>query len=219
MQKGKVYIKKWREDYDFKTVINSSVSTLITLAFALYNGILGVLHASVWHGSICVYYVLLTAARAVIVLTEKNNLKRAEEVASVHRRHTFIICSSLLFVLNLSLAVPVALMVELKRPIHMGLIPAIAMAAYTTYKVSLASVNLKRKNASANLLVRQLRAIGFIDALLSIITLQNTLITVKLGETGASMLRLSAMSSAAILLVINALTIVTFFKGIRGERR
>ena len=33
------------------------------------------------------------------------------------------------------------------------------------------------------------------------------------------MLRLSAMSSTAILLVINALTIVTFFKGIRGERR
>lgn len=35
----------------------------VTVAFALYNGILGAIYASVWHGSICLYYLLLSALR------------------------------------------------------------------------------------------------------------------------------------------------------------
>ena len=77
----------------------------------------------------------------------------------------------LLLILNASLIVPITIMVKQQRPVTMTLIPAIAMAAYTTYKITMASVNLKRSKKTADSLVRFLRMISFIDALVSILTL------------------------------------------------
>ena len=39
----------------------------VTVAFALYNGILGAIYASIWHGSICLYYLLLSALRGILL--------------------------------------------------------------------------------------------------------------------------------------------------------
>ena len=96
----------------------------------------------------------------------------------------------------------------------MTLIPAIAMAAYTTYKVIMASVNLKRRKRSSDRLVRLLRTINFIDALVSVLSLQNTLIMVNMKGDGSEMLTLSAITSAAIMLTVLALSIAAMIKGI-----
>ena len=90
----------------------------------------------------------------------------------------------------------------------MTLIPAIAMAAYTVYKVVIGSLNLKRKNRSENLLVRFLRTINFMDALVSIVTLQNTLIMVNTSGDKRTMLPLTAVSSGLIWAAIVILSIV-----------
>ena len=87
------------------------------------------------------------------------------------------------------------------------------MAAYTTWKITLAIVNLRRSGAHP-LLIRQLRTINLIDALVAILTLQNTLIMVNSSageETGV--MTLAAVSSGLIYLVILTLTIRLFCKG------
>lgn len=45
----------------------------------------------------------------------------------------YLSSAALLFLLNLSLVVPVSLLVLLQKPVKISLIPAITMAAYTTY--------------------------------------------------------------------------------------
>ena len=61
------------------------------------------------------------------------------------RRRAFGISAGLLLVLDLVLAVPVTMMAALDKPVSMGLIPAIAMAAYTTWKITMASIRLSRR--------------------------------------------------------------------------
>ena len=78
----------------------------------------------------------------------------------------------------------------------------------------MASVNLKKRKRSANSLVRLLRVISFIDALVSILTLQNTLIMVNSVGDGAEMLTLSAITSAAIMLAVLALSLAAMIKGV-----
>ena len=98
----------------------------------------------------------------------------------------------------------------------MTLIPAIVMAVNTTYKITMASVNLKRRRQSSNDLVRLLRTISFIDALVSILVLQNTLIMVVSHDSGnIHMLTLSAVSSGLIWLAIVVLSCRTLLWGIR----
>lgn len=207
----KHYAKRWKNDYNFKTLINAAGSFFITAAFALYNGFLGIYYSSVWNGCICVYYILLAVTRGIIPITKKKNLRRTEK-AEIYRKRTFKITSAVILLMNLALVVPISLMVLDSRPVNMGFIPAITMAAYTTYKVVMASVNIKRMKRSSNILVRELRTINFIDALVSVLTLQNTLIIVNRTEESGDMFVLTAVSSAAIYLVILALSLWRIFK-------
>ena len=207
----KHYAERWKKDYNFKTLINAAGSFFITAAFALYNGFLGICYSSVWNGCICVYYILLAVTRGIIPITEKKNLSRAEK-ADAYRKRTFKITSVVILMMNLALVIPISLMVLNSRPVNMGLIPAIAMAAYTTYKVVIASINIKRMKRSSNILVRELRTINFIDALVSVLTLQNTLIIVNRTEESGDMFVLTAVSSAVIYLVILALSVWRIFK-------
>lgn len=99
-------------------------------------------------------------------------------------------------------------MVKQERPVSMTLIPAIAMAAYTVYKVVIGSLNLKRKNRSENRMVRFLRTINFMDALVSVATLQNTLIMVNTSGDKRTMLPLTAVTSGLIWAAIVFLSVM-----------
>ena len=217
MNSIKQFLGRWKNDFDFKTLTASFNSLAVTVLFALYNGFLGVYHASLWHGTICVYYLILSALRGLIVLSERRIAGSAREAEA--RRRVYVISAVMLFILNVSLVVPVSLLVLLQKPVALSLIPAIAMAAYTTYKIVMASVNLKRRTRSENRLVRLLRMINFIDALVSILTLQNTLIMVNMKDESNRMLSLTAVTSAAIMLAVLALSIAALGKGIMSLKR
>ncbi len=216
MSRKQDLFEKWKRDRDLRVFVSALGSTGVTLLFALYNGCLGLRHGSLWHGSICVYYVILTALRAMLTAAEPRAGKKQEPERFRERRCAF--ASALLLLLNVSLVVPAALMVRLQKPVELSLIPAIAMAAYTTYKVIMASVHLKRSRKSANSLVRLLRSIGFIDALVSILTLQNTLIMVNSAGSDGGMRTLTALTSGAVLLVNLALALAALLRSLRRLR-
>lgn len=213
-------LRAWREDYHTRTLMSAAASFGCTAIFALYNSYLGLCHGSVWHGSIGVFYLLLMAVRGMILLTEHRNRSREEGEQDRCRRRTFLVSSFLLLVLDLSLMLPIAMMVVLDKPVSMGLIPAIAMAAYTTWKITMASLHIcrQRRRSGGNILVAELRTVNFIDALVAILTLQNTLIMVKRTGTGEnSILPVSAASSAVIYVVIVVITLRMLRRGLRSN--
>ena len=218
-QQIKLLRKKWSESYSFKTLISSTASLCVTTLFALYHGFLGLALSSIWHGSICVFYLLLVAIRGNILLTEYKIKSKSEKEKQNRRQKIFYATSALLLLLNLSLILPISLMVRLQKPINIGKIPAIAMAAYTTYKITMAIIHIRKRHVH-HVLIRELRTINLIDALVSILTLQNTLIMVNAnaGEKN-NMLTLSAISSAAIYFLIVILTILPIKQYIKVNRK
>ena len=212
MSRVKQFFDRRKTDYDFKTITAALGSLAVTALYALYNGFLGVSHASLWHGSICVYYLVLVILRTTVIAAGKKAGRKAEPNRALAK--VYIASAALLLFLNVCLIVPVSLMVVRQKPVDMTLIPAITMAAYTTYKVVMSSVNLKRRKRSSDRLVRLLRTINFIDALVSVLSLQNTLIMVNMKGDGSEMLTLSAITSAAIMLAVLALSIAAMIKGV-----
>ena len=95
----------------------------------------------------------------------------------------------------------------MQRPVGTGLIHAIALAAYATWKITMAIINFFRRRRSRDLVVRQLRTINLMDALVSILTLQNTLIMVNSQSNPRSMLTLAAISSTGIFLIIIGISV------------
>lgn len=126
--------KAWKKDYQLSTLITSSISAVISTAFTLYNGILGIVYQSLWHGSICVYYLCLSVIRAILILTRRKNNGKI-----------FVITHILLLIMDIMLIVPIAVMVKGERSYTYGLIPAIAMATYTTYRITVALIHFSKQ--------------------------------------------------------------------------
>lgn len=212
------FSKLWNLEYVYKTMVGSAFSVVCTILFALYNGYLGIRLFSLWHFSAFVFYLFLIIIRSDILWTEKQNQKRSETERQACRRKTFFRTAVLLLFLNLALILPISLMVVLQRPVHLKQIPAIAMAAYTTYKITVASVHIRKRRQSGNILVAELRTVNFIDALVSVLLLQNTLIMVNQpAENASNMLVLTAVSSAVIYMIIVIVSVHMLIKGMRQK--
>lgn len=209
--------ERWKQDYSFKTTLGALLSFAATTVFALYNGYLWLSLRSVWHGGICGFYLLLVIIRGLILLAEKRASAMDEGCGARLRRRSFIASSAMLLTLSIALILPISMMVLLEKPVSIGMIPAIAMATYTTYKLTMASVHIsaKRRGRQSNVLIAQLRTINFIDALVSVLTLQNTLIMVNSSpEEFHDMRVLSAISGAAIYLAIVIISVHSLVKGV-----
>ncbi len=212
------FLVRWYLDYDFKTFFNSLASVAITVLFALYNGLLGFLYDSSWNGSICVYYILLILIRGMMLLAERkaeeDNMQK-DGKADRLRTRAYLVGSILLLILNLCMIGPLVVLVKQLKHVTMTLIPALAMAAYSFYKITVSSINLVKRKKSANCLVKLLRSINFVDALMSIVILQNTLIMVASEGTTKKMIPLTAVSSGVIWVGVVILSVSGFVKGVR----
>lgn len=196
-------------------LLSVAVSFVTSLAFALYNGFLGIFKQSVWNGSISVYYFLLLFVRLGVLICELKIKNKDDEIKVTNRKKTFLITSVLLFLISLALVVPVSLMVMHRKTVKLDMITGIAVATYTTYKVTLSIINYVKNKDNENLSVRQIRTINLIDAILSILTLQNTLILINNDGDNQSLFILTAISSfvgIVIIIIVSIVSLVRFLK-------
>ena len=212
------WINKNKTDLDFNIFISSVASSLIGFVFALFNGVLWVRHRLVWNGAICIYYLMLSAVRTCLIQYEKKIKKHYKQNIS---NRSLIFLHALVFLMNLSMIAPISIMVHEEREVHFGLIPAIAVAAYTTYRISFAIVRYHRSRKVQNRPTnKMLSMIYLMDALMSVLTLQNTLIVVNASKNHSGMNILSAISSAGIwgiIVLLSVFSLKNTFQDIRNE--
>lgn len=203
------FIDMWKADYQFKTLTTSTLSVLSGLDFTVFNVVLGIVYRSVWNISISVYYVLLAIVRGIVVHSQRkvsasDNQKKQEQYKRVYFR-THI----LMIFMDMCLIAPIAYMVIGERSYEYGLIPAIAMAAYTTYRITMGIINLGKSQKQENILIKELRTVNLQNSLVAVLTLQNALIIAN-GSDMQSMLALTVWTSAGIWLMIVIFTVKSF---------
>lgn len=143
-------LRAWQENYTRQTFISAALSCGCTALFALYHGYLGLRYWSLWHGSIGVFFLLLTAIRGSILVMEKRNSTKPEATRDRCRRWTFQISTALLLVLDLALAAPISMMALFAKPVYLGLNAAIAMAAYPEGEASMAGSSRRQTQKSSS---------------------------------------------------------------------
>lgn len=196
------------KDCKSKTMFFSAMSMSASFVFAFYNAFLGLKYKSVWNGTICVYYFLLSLIRAVILFSQKSfnfetNTKRKRKLYLSTHLMMILVCASLI--------IPITVIVNDGRNTDYGSIPAISIATYTTYRVVSSAVHFKRSRLNADPLVVETRTLNMIDSLAAVLTLQDTLITTY-GTPDCEMRVISVWTSAAILDLIFVIAILSFFK-------
>lgn len=151
------------------------LSLILTLLFSIYNRIIGVIKESLWHESISIYYFTIILIKSIILIyINKSNDRK-------HDSTIFKITKALLLILNILLIVPITLLILNKRAVQMSLIFSIVIALYVTIKTTKSIINYFKNKKTQDILIKQLLVIDLTDVVVSILTLQNTLITVNGG--------------------------------------
>ncbi len=183
------------------------VSAVVALAFAVYNGYLGIAHEYIFGASIAVYFAVLSVIYFIIV--DWNGQRSVQKTDGTHVRE-YIMSSALLLVADVLLVGPITLMVLQLRQFNLGMTAAIIVASYATYKVSAAVVNYVKTRKDFDVRTVSVRSVKLVDAMVSLLTLQNTLIVAKGSSAEQSTFVLTSWTSLALYVAIVTVSVMGF---------
>lgn len=170
------YTNKVTTDYRWRTILFAGSGMVSNLIFAVFNGVIGITSHSAWFGTLSAYYILLSIMRVGIVDQERKiaAIKEKEEhmrwELSVYRRN------SVLFILMaIVLAGAVILLLNSQGGKNYPGFTIYAVAAYTFYKIIMSSIQVVKVGKRKSPLLSITRRIGYIDACVSILTLQTAM--------------------------------------------
>lgn len=184
------------------------LSAMVALAFAVYNGYLGIAHEYIFGVSIAVYFAVLSAIYFILVDGEMLSGKVGAN-QNTHVRK-YIVVTALLLAVDVLLVGPITLMVLQRRQFDLGMIAAITVATYATYKVSSAVVNYVKTRKYFDVRTVSVRSVKLVDAMVSLLTLQNTLIVAKGSSAEKSTFVLTSWTSLALYVAIVTVSVMGF---------
>ena len=171
------------------------LSLIFMFLFSLYNRIYGIVKKSLWHEIISIYLFFLCLIKSIIVIYIYKSKERKKDYI------VFTITKILLFFLNVLLIIPITLMILNKRVVEMTLVFSIVIALYVTIKTTKVIITFIKKKMENDSLSIELRTIDLMDVVLSILTLQNTLIAVNGSSLDIGMHYLTIISSVAGIII------------------
>lgn len=189
------------------------ISVVATAAFTVYNFYLAFVHQTTWNLWVAIYYLCLMATQGMSLTISKLSSGKKGEIPLV----AFIAASSLNILLLLLMIGPAILMLLNKRVVTLGKIPAIAIAAYTAYKVTMTILDFAKRKKNQTLLASQIRAAKVASSIMSILTLQNTLVLV-FGSKSEDLLAFTFVSTVALLLFQAAYSITSMVLALKNEK-
>ena len=166
-------------DYDFRTVVFTVVSLVITTGYAVFYAMLGIALLSVWYGMLACYYIILVVMRAVVVFYHRRKRKRGEQSTELKEKITrakiYRNCGVAIILLTVPLSIAILMMVAEKATFsHAGLMIYV-VATYTFYKVFMTIRHLVKARKSTDMTVKTVRSINLADMLVSVLALQTAM--------------------------------------------
>ena len=174
----------------------AALSLTINTAYGLYNGVLGYIGQEWWFVALAAYYLLLGVMRVAVLLSAR---KRTAAVSPLFVRR---FCGVLLIALAITLAGTTYLSVQSERGIRHHEIVMITIALYTFTKITLAILHLVKARGNTSLTVKTLRDISFADALVSIFSLQRSMLVSFEGMAPTDIVWFNGLTGTAIYVAV-----------------
>lgn len=215
--------KMFLEHYGFKTLVFAFLSLFISVAFAVFNGVIGVLERSLWYGALAAYYITLVLFRSGVIIADRVCNKRlgdGEKLLTAQNR-IHLASGAFLVVTEIAMAAAVTQMVMFEVPVDKGEIMAITNAAYAFTKITMAILNLVKAKKFADPVSQSLRCLNFADACMSMVSLTVVLLTTfQDGDGETFMLTMKAcvgFAACALVLALATYMIITSVKKLRNN--
>ena len=212
------YSKMWVEDARLRVKISLYGSFFGNTVYALFLLWLGFYHRTFWFYSLGTYYICLALMRfSLLSHTRKYSPgeKMREEILK-YRASGYV-----LLIMNLALAIIVFFMIYWNRSFEHHEITAIAMAAYTFASLSVAIVGIFKYRRYNSPVFSASKIISLISALVSMLTLESTMLTAFGKETASPLFQklMLGITGGAVSTAITSLSVYMIIKSTRLLRK
>ena len=174
------YVRIWQEDVRLRVNISLYGSLFWNIAYALFQLCLGFYHRTFWFYSLGMYYICLAVMRFFLV---GHTRKYAPGKKMQSELIKYRACGWVFLLMNLALTLIIFFMVYWNRTFEHHMITAIAMAAYTFTAFTVAIVNVVKYKKYHSPVFSASKAISLTAALVSMLTLESTMLTTFSDET------------------------------------
>ena len=205
-------------DFGFRTLAFAVVASIINAAYVAVNGASAIIYGSVWYASMTAYYLALALLRGGVLYADRRVKRQLADGGPERAKHKIYLgCGIALLVLEFALIAAVTQLVMDEEHARTGLIFAISTAAYSFYKLIIAIVNMVRARRYSDPAVQCFRNINLVDALVSLLSLEVTMIATQ----GGSMPVMTAVSGAAVSafnMILGVIMIVQAARALKREK-
>jgi hypothetical protein len=204
IKKENRYLDRFLSDRELRVRISLYFALIINVAYAIFQLGLGLIHSSLWYYSLGGYYIILSLMRFFVVRHDR----KAEAERLLDRGRICKLVGILLLIMTLVLSGAILHMIVLDVTIVHHQITTIAMAAYTFTALALAIVGIVKDRDKKSLVFMVSKAVSLVAALVSIITLENAMITVFGGENQKGFSKImTAATGAGICAAVVAIAV------------
>ena len=206
------YVKRWTGDIRLRTNVMLSGSVLWNGAYGAMQLGLGIYHRSAWFYSLAAYYATLAAMRLFLVRHTMRH-KPGEQMRQELTRYRT--CGWIFLLTNLALSGMMFYMIHENRAVRHNEITTITMAAYTFTTLTMAIISVNRYRKFNSPAVSAAKAISLAAACVSMLTLENTMLTTFSSETmRPEKIRLFlGLSGGAVSIFIIAMAVYMIVQG------
>ena len=163
---------------DFFTPQNSIlISAFINTAYAVFNFFVGWQNNSPWFISVGGYYLLLCIIRFFLIKETDRANKKADGTRMIFELKIYRIVGVVMFIVNIAMSVMAVQMIWQNGGTVHSDIMTIAMATFTFYYLTVAIINLQKYRKTTQPIHSAAKMLNFACALMSIFTLQSSMIS------------------------------------------
>ena len=190
------YARRWQDDTRLRVNVSLYGSLAWNVLYGLFQLWLGFYHHTFWFYSLGAYYICLGVMRFFLA---RHTTRYAPGERMQTELKKYRACGIVFLVMNLALALIIFFMVYWNRTFEHHMITAIAMAAYTFTALTTAIINVIKYRKYNSPVFSASKAISLAAALVSMLTLESTMLTTfgdgtmtstaqkwMLGATGAA---------------------------------
>jgi len=168
------YARRWQDDTRLRVNVSLYGSLAWNALYGIFQLWLGFYHHTFWFYSLGAYYICLAVMRFFLV-------RHTRKFAPGEKMQTELVkyraCGIVFLLMNLALALIIFFMVYWNRTFEHHMITAIAMAAYTFTALTTAIVNVIKYRKYNSPVFSASKAISLAAALVSMLTLESTMLT------------------------------------------
>lgn len=190
-------------DYGFRAVTFSSVAFIVNIGYAIFNGVIGIVSHSIWFGALSLYYIVLSALKAYVLINAKR-INKLDGDQSMRKYRLYKNCGLSLIILSFALSGAVVQMALTDKGFKYADLMIYAAALYAFYKLTIAIIQFVKSRRHGRTINETLGLINLSDGLVSMLALQTALLA-AFGDGSSNIY--NAITGAVVMAMIIAIGI------------